>query len=370
MLLKKGKIDYWLFLIVLILLGCGLVAVLSSSQYYAQTFYGDSFYYFKKQLLNASIGILAMIIFMQIPYRLLRRFANIAIIVCMGLLLLVAFSSLGAAAGGGLQWLRLGVLNFQPSELMKIALVLYFAKFMSNKKKEELHSFKDGFLPCITVLGIGFVLVATEDLGTGVVIGASIYLLMFCGGIRFSHLFSIILMGLAGIAALIYVAPYRLTRITILFDPYVDPLGDGYQIIQSLLAIGSGGLTGVGLGDGGAKWGYLPERHTDFIYSVWCEELGFIGAMFLVIMFALFIWRGLKIALEAQDKFGALLATGLTLMIGLQAIINIGITVGLLPVTGITLPFISYGGSSLVVTLMSVGILLNISKHQGVKRQI
>jgi len=360
MLLKKGKPDYWLIIVVILLLGIGLVMVLSSSQYFAQDKYGDSFYFLKRQIKNALIGLVAMFFVMKIHYRKYLRLAWPFLIGASVLLVAVAVTTFGVASHGATLWLNVGLLQFQPSELMKIALVIFLAKSLSERQ-EQVKDFKNGFLHYMGILGLAGGLVGLQDLGSAVVMIAAACILLFCGGVRIKHMSLLVLVGIAGFIFLVIQEPFRLTRLTSFLDPWQDPKGSGYQTIQSLLAVGSGGLSGVGLGAGGAKWFYLPERHTDFIFSVLCEETGFIGGAFLIIIFAFFAWRGFAIAWCCRDSFGSLLATGLTVMLCLQAVINIAITVGALPVTGITLPFISYGGTSLVICLIIVGILLNIS---------
>ena len=368
MLVKRGKIDYWTFLVVLGLLGIGLVMVLSASQYFAQNKpYEDSFYFLKAQAKNAVVGIGLMLLAMNINYQKYRKLAWPSLLGAFGLLMLVALTSLGSEGKESVRWLELGFVRFQPSEIMKIALVLFLAKSLTERRT-LLTSFTKGFLPYLGLIGIACVVVALQDLGTAMVIAGTAFIMLYCSGTRPSHLMLLIGAGVAFFIVMVILEPYRMERLLGFMDPWSDPLGTGYQTIQSLFAIGSGGFTGVGLGAGGAKWLYLPERHTDFIFSVLAEETGLLGGAFLILLFMFFTWRGFNIAFKIQDSFGSLLAAGITIMISLQAFINIGIAVGALPVTGITLPFISYGGTSLVISLASVGVLLNISRFTGMDR--
>lgn len=348
-----------LFGVTLALLVIGIITVFSASYTTALQSFGDPFYYVKRQLLWAVLGIIAMTVMMNTDYRLLRRWSLaglVAVIVLLGLVLVI-----GSEAGGGRRWIRLGPLSFQPSELAKVALVNFLAAFAAAEGGRVRRFL--GFLFPMSVVGLVFVLILAErDFGTAVAVGLNAATLLFAAGANLGHL---ALVGVAAIPAmvlLVYLEPYRMRRITSFFNPWADPLGAGWNIIQSLYAIGSGGLFGLGLGAGRQKFAYLPEQHTDFIFAVLSEELGFIGSATVVALFCAFAWRGYRIALHAPDVFGSLLATGITSMIVLQALINIGVVTGSMPVTGITLPLISSGGSSLLVSLAAIGILLNVSR--------
>lgn len=359
---EKQQFDYWLFLVVITLVCIGLVMVLSSSQYTAAFDYDDSFYYLKRQLFNVSVGFVGMIFASFVPYKKYERYALPIFGVGIGLGVLVLVSSLGASAGGSERWLDLGFVSFQPSDVMKIATVIFLSWFLTSYKTEYNEFFKD-YVPLMLIAAIACGLIAINDLGTAIVLAMTIFFLFVVAGVPGKYLFCTILAGVAAVVGLCIQKPYRIARLTSFLDPWADYYGDGYQVIQSLLAIGSGGLFGVGLGSSGAKWFYLPERHTDFIFSIYIEETGFIGGIVLFLLFMFLTYRGLQIAIKVEDKFAALLATGITLMITLQALVNMAIALGMMPVTGITLPFISYGGTSLVICLTSVGILLNISKY-------
>ncbi len=354
----SGTIDYWLFTIVFILCCIGMIMVLSASQYSAAYEFGDSYYYLKRQFFNIAVGLVAMLVAVNVDYRIYGRLSWPIFWFGFGLMLLVLFSGLGDSGGGSQRWIQFGSIRFQPSDVMKLSMLVLLCKQLAQPQGV----FVGNPLVYLFVAGISCGIVAINDLGTGIVMGITVWLLFAIGGIKMRYLLGLIALGIAGVAAMIIQKPYRLRRLTGFLDPWADYYGDGYQVVQSLLAIGSGGLMGVGLGEGGAKWFYLPERHTDFIFAILVEEGGFIGGALLLLLFFAFTWRGLTIALRVKDMFGRLLATGLTLMITVQALVNIAIALGMMPVTGITLPFISYGGTSLVISLASVGVLLNISK--------
>lgn len=359
---KKGKIDYWLFLIVFILVCIGLVMVLSASQYSAAYELNDSYYYLKRQLFNITVGLIGMFVAVKIDYRVWGRLYIPLFLLGVALMLIVMATGLGDSAGGSQRWIQLGSIRFQPSDVMKLSMLVLLCRMLADKKG-DFRSFVEDFVPYIAITGLSCGLVAINDLGTGIVMGGTAFLLFIIAGVPIRYLLSLILAGVGAVAAMIIAKPYRLKRLTSFLDPWANYYEGGYQVVQSLLAMGSGGLMGVGLGEAGAKWFYLPEEHTDFIFAILVEEGGFIAGAALLLLFLAFTWRGFTVALKVQDSFGRLLAAGLTLMITVQALVNIAIALGMMPVTGITLPFISYGGTSLVISLASVGVLLNISKH-------
>lgn len=362
MRLKKGPPDFVLFVTTLALLGIGLVMVFSSSSVTTSIRYDDSYYYLKKQLLWALIGIGAMIIVMKINYLRLREFA-VPIMVIAIITLILVLTPLGEEIKGSSRWLSLGVAGFAPSELTKIAMVMFLARTM-DIKLAKMKNFRSGILPYILLLAcVGGLIMMQPDLGTAFVMSVTVFFMMLVAGARVSHLIGLCLAGITVVAALIIKAPYRMERIIAFTDPWKYASDEGFQTVQSLYALGSGGLFGLGLGRSRQKFFYLPEQHTDFIFAIIGEELGFIGAALIVFLFLLFAWRGFKIAIYAPDIFGTLLAAGITIMIVFQAAVNIGVVSGVLPVTGITLPFISYGGSSLLFTMIGVGLLLNISRY-------
>ncbi|MBR3119387.1 stage V sporulation protein E [Oceanobacillus profundus] len=366
-LLKEQKRpDLPLLFIIVILLVVGIVMVYSSSYVWSDYKFNDSFYYLKRQLLFAGAGVVAMFFFMVIPYYTWKKYANLILLFCFILLLLVLIPGVGLVRGGAQSWIGVGAFSIQPSEFMKLGLIIFLAAILSANQK-YITSFKKGFLPCILLVFTAFGLIMLQpDLGTGMVLVLTCMIMIFAAGARLTHFFGLAAIGMLGFVGLIASAPYRISRITAFLNPWEDPLGDGFQIIQSLYAIGPGGLMGLGLGNSLQKYFYLPEPQTDFIFAILGEELGFIGGTVIIVLFFLLLWRGIKISLEAPDLFGRFLALGIAGMLAVQAMINISVVIGLIPVTGITLPFLSYGGSSLTLTLCSVGVLLNISIYSKI----
>jgi len=325
--------------------------------------FGDSYYYLKRQLIFAVLGIAAMFITMNLDYRVWKKFAKVALIICFVLLVLVLIPGVGVVRGGARSWLGIASLGIQPSEFMKLGMIVFMAKVLSEQDS-RITSFRKGLLPMLLLLGGAFGLIMMQpDLGTGAVLLGATMMIIFSAGARISHLVGLAGLGVVGFAGLIAAAPYRLNRILYFLDPWKDPLGGGYQIIQSLYAIGPGGLVGLGLGMSRQKYSYLPEPQTDFIFSIIAEELGFIGGATVLLLFLILVWRGMRTAITAPDTFGSLLAVGIVGMIGVQVVINIGVVTGMMPVTGITLPLVSAGGSSLTLMLTAIGILLNISRY-------
>lgn len=355
--------DLILLIVTLSILAIGIVMVYSASAVLSIHEHGESFYFVKRQLLFAVLGILAMITTMNVSYISWKPYANWGLLIGFALLVIVLIPGIGVIRGGARSWLGIASFGIQPSEFMKMAIILFLAKRLSGDST-LITEFRQGLLPSLAIMGGALGLIMLQpDLGTGVVlVGASI-LIIYSAGARIAHLGGLALVGLAGLVGLILAAPYRMKRITGFLDPWQDPLGTGYQIIQSLYAIGPGGFVGLGLGMSRQKYSYLPEPQTDFIFSIIGEELGFIGGSLVIVLFALLVWRGMRIAITAPDTFGSLLAVGIVGMIAVQVIINIGVVIGMFPVTGITLPLISYGGSSLTLMLTSIGILLNISRY-------
>lgn len=363
MRLKKRPPDFVLFLTVLMLLTVGLIMVFSSSEYATMVRYGDSFYFFKRQLLWALIGLAGMFFTMNFDYFRLKRWIGPIVAIGFILLLAVLIPGVGMVVNGSRRWINLGFMAFSPAELVKICLIMFVA-FGLSKNSHKLESFQKGLLPYLGVMGVAALMILLQpDLGTAIVLCGTIFIMFFAAGAKIKHLGSLGLAGLGAVAAAIYFEPYRMKRFLAFMDPEADPQGTGYHIIQSLYALGSGGLFGMGLGQSKQKFLYLPENHTDFIFAILGEELGFIGASLVVLLFIMFVWRGLKIAVTSPDPFASLLAAGITSGIALQALINMGVVTGSMPVTGVPLPFISYGGTSLLFTLMGIGIVLNISKY-------
>ncbi|MBB6729648.1 stage V sporulation protein E [Cohnella zeiphila] len=363
MVKSRNAPDIWMIAATLGILAIGVVMVYSASAVAAFHDYGDKFYYVKRQMIFSGIGVAAMFATMNLDYSRWRKWAFPGLIVCFSFLLLVLIPGIGVVRGGARSWLGIGSLGIQPSEFMKLAMILFLAKFLSDRQ-QTLHSFSRGLMPPLGILGLAFGLIMLQpDLGTGAVMIGAALMVIYVAGARLSHLGALGLVGVAGFVGLIAAAPYRLARITAFLDPWKDPLGAGYQSIQSLYAIGPGGLVGLGLGMSRQKYNYLPEPQTDFIFSILAEELGFIGGALLLLLFLLLIWRGMRTAITIADPFGSFLAAGIVGIIATQVLMNVGVVIGLLPVTGITLPLVSYGGSSLTLLLTALGILLNLSRY-------
>jgi len=355
--------DYVIVTAILLLLAIGVIMVYSASAAYSYHRYDDAFFYAKRQLLFAGLGVFLMFVISNLDPRRFAEWAKIGIILCFLLLIVVLIPGVGLLRGGARSWLGIGAFSIQPSEFMKLAMIAFLARYLSEHAN-SMHRFTSGLLPPLAIVGAAFALIMMQpDLGTGTVLVGTGIAMIYAAGARLSHLGGLGLLGMGGFAALVLAAPYRIKRITAFLNPWQDPLGAGYHLIQSLYAIGPGGLMGLGLGMSRQKHLYLPEPHTDFIFSILAEELGFIGAGTVIVLFAILVWRGIRVAIMAPNLFSSLLATGVTAMITIQAVINIGVVTGAFPVTGITLPFLSYGGSSLTLTLAAVGILLNLSRY-------
>ncbi|MDF2963991.1 MAG: stage sporulation protein, partial [Paenibacillus sp.] len=310
------------------LLGIGVVMVYSASAVLAFHEFGDYFYYLKRQLLFAVLGVIAMFFTMNVDYWVWKKYAKVGLIACFILLVAVLIPGIGVVRGGARSWLGIGSFGIQPSEFMKIGMILFLSKMLSEQQS-KITLFTKGLLPPLGLVGLAFGLIMLQpDLGTGAVLVGATLLIIYTSGARLLHLSYLGLLGLVGFIALIAAAPYRLQRITAFLDPWQDPLGAGYQAIQSLYAIGPGGLVGLGLGMSRQKYSYLPEPQTDFIFSIIAEELGFIGGSFVLILFMLLVWRGMRTAITAPDTFGSLLATGIVGMIAVQVVINIGVVIG------------------------------------------
>ncbi len=344
------------------LLAIGVVMVYSASAINAYMLYGDSAYYLKRHLLYLLIGIIASLWIMSVDYDVIKRYIKPALIVSFVLLVAVLIPGISREIAGARRWFRFSFLSFQPSQVAKLVLILYFADVLS-RKQSEIKSFYRGFMPPMIMLGLSVALILKEpDLGTAVAISVVSFIMLFVAGIRLAHLLPVLVSSFPALAVIILVKPYRMKRILAFLNPWQDPQGIGFQIIQSYIALGSGGLLGVGLGQSRQKLLYLPGCHTDFIFSIIGEELGLIGAGAVIILFMIFVWLGIKIAVRSRDLFGHLAALGITCMIGLEAIINISVATGSIPTKGLSLPFISYGGSSLVFDMAAVALLLNIAK--------
>ncbi|TMN23495.1 stage V sporulation protein E [Lentibacillus cibarius] len=355
--------DYTLLTIILALLVIGTVMVYSSSYVWAEYKYADPHFFLKRQLLFSGIGTIAMFFFMTIPYTTWKKYSKVILLACFLLLLVVLIPGIGMERGGAQSWIGVGAFSIQPSEFMKLGLIIFLAAYLTVQQK-YITSFKKGFFPSLILVFTAFGLIMLQpDLGTGAVLVATCMVMIYAAGARLLHFAGLIAIGIIGFAGLILSAPYRISRITAFLNPWEDPTGDGFQIIQSLYAIGPGGLMGLGFGESIQKYFYLPEPQNDFIFAILGEEFGFLGGTFVIGLFILLFWRGLKVALEAPDAYGRFLALGIVSMLTIQVMMNISVVIGLIPVTGVTLPFLSYGGSSLTLTLCSAGILLNVSRY-------
>ena len=359
--MKKERI---LLIIAVVLLNLfGLIMIYSASNIWSEYKFNDPYKYLKSQGLFLIISYIALFIISKVPYVEYKKKANMIFLVCVVLLVLVLIPGVGSVRNGSRSWFGIGGFGIQPSEFTKLGLIIFTSKYLSNNSK-EIRDIKKGVLPILGILLLIFGLIMLEpDFGTGVVIVMTIVVLLFTSGVKMNFFIKIGVLGLIGVVALIIIAPYRMQRILSFINPWNDPLGSGFQIIQSLYAIGPGGLLGLGFGNSVQKHFYLPEPQTDFIFSIISEEFGFMGVLLVSILFITIIYSGFKMAMKCEDLFGKYLAFGITFGLAFQTMLNLMVVVGLIPVTGVTLPFLSYGGSSLLITMCGMGILLNISKN-------
>lgn len=355
--------DHILMISALLLLGLGLVMVFSASGVLASDKYQDPAFFLKKQFIYAVLGIALMLFVRRIPYHNYNRLVYVILFVSLLLLVLVLIPGIGVRIRSASRWIRFGPLVIQPSEFAKLAIIIFLAYSMA-RKQEKIRYFSIGFLPHIVVAGIFILLIEKEpDFGTAMALAGITFVMLFVGGTRLTHIFLAILSASPLVVYVIIKNKMRLERVVTFIDPWKYAQESGYQLVHSLYAIGSGGFWGLGIGKSREKLFYLPDSHTDFIFSILSEELGFIGVITVISLFAILIIRGLIISVRAQDIFGAYLAMGLTTLIGLQAAINMAVVSGLMPTKGLSLPFLSYGGSSLLVNMIAIGILLNISSQ-------
>lgn len=359
-----AKADGALLSITLLLAFIGLVMVFSASGVVAGNRFHDSIFYLKRQLAWLIFGFLLLHVASRLDYTVWQRMALPILCVTVLLLLLVLIPHVGTVVKGARRWLRVGPISIQPAEMVKLVVVLYLAAYLT-KKEGRATEFATWFLPPLLVIGLLAGLVVLEpDLGTVIVVGLVTLGLLFLGGARLTHLLGLVLMAVPVVGVLVWRSPYRMQRLMTFLDPMKDPTGAGFQVNQSFLAFGSGGLAGVGLGEGKQKLFFLPEAHTDFVLALVGEEVGLLGTACLMLLYALLVLKGFQIAGRAREPFGRHLALGITLLIGGQALINAGVVTGLLPTKGLTLPLVSYGGSSLMVSLLAIGILLSISRDR------
>jgi len=363
---RPAQPDLILFTVVVVLVSMGLVMVFSASSVMGLAADRDPYHFFRLQSIWAGLGLISLFVLMKVDYQVFKKLALPGVIASFILLILVLW--IGRDIGGARRWISLGFFNLQPSEVAKLAMVNFTAVYISHKGRKIRRLFS-GLVPLLTIaLGKFALILLAPDFGTAAALLFTTVLLLFAGGAYLGHLMAAAVAAAVGFRQLIVGQEYRLRRILTFRDPWQDPADAGWNLIQSLLAVGSGGLFGLGLGASRQKFSYLPEHHTDFIFAILAEELGFIGAASVVALFAVLVWRGYKIALDAQDTYGMLLGVGLTTLLAFQALLNMGVATGSLPITGIPLPFISYGGSSLLTAMASAGILLNISRQPRVRK--
>ena len=349
------------FLCMMFLIFIGLIMIYSSSYIWADYKFGDSFKYLKNQLIFVFLGFIVLIIINKLPSNIFYKYSKFFLIFGFILLTLVLIPGVGVVRNGSRSWFGIGSFGIQPSEIMKFALIIFCARYLSNKKK--VFNLKS-VIPVLLALGFTFFLIMLEpDFGTGMIITIMVISLLFIAGLNKKYFYAFGVAGIIGIILLIIIAPYRIDRITSFINPWSDPLGTGFQIIQSLYAIGPGGLFGFGFLDSRQKHFYLPEPQTDFIFSIICEEFGVFGAILVILLFAILIFMIFRLALENDNKFKKYTIFGLGTGLAFQTILNLSVVSGLVPVTGVTLPFISYGGSSLLVSMLSVGLILKFSNN-------
>ena len=362
---RKLTPDPWLFGVVVALCSVGVVMVYSASAIIAAERFHDPFFFLKKQFFWAVLGFACLWIALRFDYRRLEKLVVPLLVLSFVLLVLVLVPPFGQSINGTRRWFRAGLFSFQPVELAKFSLVIYLAAFLS-RRRGQMSSFIQGLVPPLLVAGLmAGLTILQPDLGNSLALVVLALGLAYLAGARASHMLAIGAAALPVVALLVVLRPYRWRRMLAFVNPWDDPQGSGFQIIQSFLALGSGGWAGLGLGESRQKLFYLPEPHTDFIFAIIGEELGLLGASVVIALFAVLIWRGLRVGLHAPDNFGTYLALGLTIMLATQTLVNLGVVTGALPTKGLPLPFVSFGGSALLMTMFSTGVLLNISQHAG-----
>lgn len=363
--LQPLPFDWLLLTVVLALAAGGAVMVYSASAIQASRQQGDEFFFLKRQAVAFGLGFAGLVLALQVGYRRMAAWAYPLLVFSLLMLVLVLVPGIGKVAGGARRWINLGLINFQPAELAKVVLVLYLAHSLS-RKREKVRLFSIGFLPHLLVTGVMVVLcLAERDMGTGVIMLMVLFTMLFAAGARLSYLVGAVLLALPIGWKLITGTPYRMERWLAYLDPWGHREGAGFQLVESLLGIGNGGWAGQGLGQGKGKLFYLPAAHTDFIAAVIAEEAGLLGIAVLLLLYGVLVWRGLRASLRAAEPFGAYLALGLTTLFGAQALVNLAVVFGLLPTKGLTLPLVSYGGSSLMTLLLAAGVLLSVSGDRG-----
>lgn len=359
---KRVSVDRWLFVVTLVLVFIGLIMVFSASAVMAKERYGSPYTFLLRQAMWAAAGLVTMLVVMRIDYRRLKHPAIVFSLLGMTTLMLISVFFLDRAHNTH-RWIHWGAFSFQPSEVAKPALILFLAYFLETRTK-SMDDWRNTLLPAVlpTMMFLGLI-VFQPDLGTAIACAGITVCILYVAGMRLRYFGYAFLAAIPALYVLIFHVSYRRDRILAFWNPYSDPQGRGFHIIQSLVAVSTGGITGLGLMESKQKLFYLPEPHTDFIFAVTAEEFGLLGSILLALLFAVFLWRGLRTAIRTDDLFGKFLAVGITSMVVLQAFINISVVLGLMPTKGIPLPFVSYGGSSLFVTLACVGVLLNITRQ-------
>lgn len=361
--MKNKRLELTLLISVIIISLFGVVMIYSSSYIWSEYKYNDPYKYLKNQSLFFIIGVFLMIFVSKINYKKYFKYSNKILITCVILLILVLIPGIGTVRNGSRSWFGIGSFGIQPSEFAKLGLIIFTSKYLSNNPN-SMKKFKKGVLPILIItIGIFGIIMLQPDFGTGTILVMTIIGLLFVAGLDIKIFLKFGLIGVIGVVVLILIAPYRLKRILSFLDPWSDPLGSGFQIIQSLYSIGPGGLFGLGFGNSIQKHFYLPEPQTDFIFSIISEEFGFMGIIIISILFIIIFYNCLKISMKCNDLFGKYLSFGITFGLIFQTILNLSVVVGLIPVTGVTLPFLSYGGSSLLITMIGIGIILNISRY-------
>ena len=357
------KLNILLLIIVTIMALYGIIMIYSASSVWAQYKFNDAFHFAKYQFIFFIISFLCMLIVKKIDYNLYKRHSNKILLLSLILLILVLIPGIGTLRNGSRSWFKIGPFGLQPSEIAKVSLIIFLSKYL-EKNQNNLSNIKKSILPVLGIIFLFFGLIMLEpDFGTGMVIVLSLMLILFISGVKLKFFASLGILGILGIAGLIIIAPYRLKRIISFLNPWSDPLGSGYQIIQSLYAIGPASLLGLGFGKSIQKQFYLPEPQTDFIFAIICEEFGIVGAISVIVLFISLFYIILKISLKQNNLFAKYLSFGLGMQIILQGALNLCVVTSLIPVTGVTLPFFSYGGSSLLVSMISIGIILNIYEN-------
>ncbi len=360
---SQGRIDFSILLVVSILCAFGLVMIFSASYYYAQHYSGtnhDGFYYLKRQALYLLIGYPVMLLLSMLNYRVIQKLNVAALLFSIALLVLVLL--IGQNKNGGKRWLEFAGVSIQPSEVAKFGMMIFMCAYMS-KHRNEMHTFRNGMLPMLIVIGfISGLIILQPNMSMAVIVAFLGVVLLFLGGCDIRPLIVVGILGIIAVFALAYIAPYRWARVTSFRNPEEDPLGTGYQLLQSFYAIGSGGLFGKGLNNSYQKMLYMTYGESDFIFAILCEEFGFVGGTLIIALYAFIVWRGMRVAIKCRNRFGSLLAAGISIVFGFQVFVNIAVVTGLMPTTGQALPFISAGGTQLLVFLAAMGVLLNISR--------